>query len=140
MTVKCSHFYIAQKDFFHYFCISKRGNSSVDRALAFQAGGRGFEPRFPLKEKGDWFQSPFFYFITQCTIENDQFRLYATDVSDRSIDEAAVRFAAGNISIHHKETSFVFSEISFHSIAKLFSQYCKVLFNTVKIQFAPKKK
>ena len=29
---------------------SKRfcGNSSVDRALAFQAGGRGFEPRFPL--------------------------------------------------------------------------------------------
>ena len=26
----------------------KSGNSSVDRALAFQAGGRGFEPRFPL--------------------------------------------------------------------------------------------
>ena len=25
-----------------------RGNSSVDRALAFQAGGRGFESRFPL--------------------------------------------------------------------------------------------
>ncbi len=25
------------------------GNSSVDRALAFQAGGRGFESRFPLK-------------------------------------------------------------------------------------------
>ena len=24
------------------------GNSSVDRALAFQAGGRGFESRFPL--------------------------------------------------------------------------------------------
>ena len=24
------------------------GNSSVDRAIAFQAGGRGFEPRFPL--------------------------------------------------------------------------------------------
>ena len=24
------------------------GNSSVDRALAFQAEGRGFEPRFPL--------------------------------------------------------------------------------------------
>ena len=29
----------------------KRGNSSVDRALAFQAGGRGFEPRFPLKAR-----------------------------------------------------------------------------------------
>ena len=28
----------------------KCGNSSVDRALAFQAGGRGFEPRFPLKK------------------------------------------------------------------------------------------
>ena len=27
-----------------YIC----GNSSVDRALAFQAGGRGFESRFPL--------------------------------------------------------------------------------------------
>ena len=25
------------------------GNSSVDRALAFQAGGRGFESRFPLE-------------------------------------------------------------------------------------------
>ena len=27
------------------------GNSSVDRALAFQAGGRGFEPRLPLTER-----------------------------------------------------------------------------------------
>ena len=27
------------------------GNSSVDRALAFQAGGRGFEPRFPLNAR-----------------------------------------------------------------------------------------
>ncbi len=26
------------------------GNSSVDRALAFQAEGRGFESRFPLKK------------------------------------------------------------------------------------------
>ncbi len=31
---------------FFFYC----GNSSVDRALAFQAGGRGFEPRFPLKK------------------------------------------------------------------------------------------
>ncbi len=34
-----------------YLCEIKSlisGNSSVDRALAFQAGGRGFEPRFPL--------------------------------------------------------------------------------------------
>ena len=29
-------------------CICLDGNSSVDRALAFQAGGRGFESRFPL--------------------------------------------------------------------------------------------
>ena len=29
---------------FEFFC----GNSSVGRAPAFQAGGRGFEPRFPL--------------------------------------------------------------------------------------------
>ena len=27
------------------------GSSSVDRALAFQAGGRGFEPRLPLTRK-----------------------------------------------------------------------------------------
>ena len=27
------------------------GSSSVDRALAFQAEGRGFEPRLPLLEK-----------------------------------------------------------------------------------------
>ena len=31
-----------------HFSIINCGNSSVDRALAFQAGGRGFEPRFPL--------------------------------------------------------------------------------------------
>ena len=30
------------------FQVETSGNSSVDRALAFQAGGRGFEPRFPL--------------------------------------------------------------------------------------------
>ena len=28
--------------------ITECGSSSVDRALAFQAGGRGFEPRLPL--------------------------------------------------------------------------------------------
>ena len=27
------------------------GSSSVDRALAFQAEGRGFEPRLPLQEE-----------------------------------------------------------------------------------------
>ena len=32
----------------HKFC----GNSSVGRALASQAEGRGFESRFPLKIKG----------------------------------------------------------------------------------------
>ena len=34
----------------HHHPLSKHfcGNSSVDRALAFQAGGRGFESRFPL--------------------------------------------------------------------------------------------
>ncbi|MEN9918593.1 MAG: hypothetical protein RL662_1029 [Bacteroidota bacterium] len=30
----------------HHYCC---GSSSVDRALAFQAEGRGFEPRLPLK-------------------------------------------------------------------------------------------
>ena len=32
-----------------YSHAENRGSSSVDRALAFQAGGRGFEPRLPLK-------------------------------------------------------------------------------------------
>ena len=36
-----------------YFCAAflqaKRGSSSVDRALAFQAKGRGFESRLPLE-------------------------------------------------------------------------------------------
>ena len=32
----------------HYPLSLISGNSSVDRALAFHAGGRGFEPRFPL--------------------------------------------------------------------------------------------
>ena len=31
-----------------FFRLYKCGNSSVDRALAFQAEGRGFEPRLPL--------------------------------------------------------------------------------------------
>ena len=34
----------------HYPLSLISGNSSVDRALAFQAGGRGFESRFPLSE------------------------------------------------------------------------------------------
>ena len=33
----------------HHHPLLSCGNSSVDRALAFQAGGRGFESRFPLK-------------------------------------------------------------------------------------------
>ena len=40
-----------------------RGNSSVDRALAFQAGGRGFESRFPLSEWGSYESSYLFYFV-----------------------------------------------------------------------------
>ena len=35
--------------FAHNSHAENRGSSSVDRALAFQAGGRGFEPRLPLK-------------------------------------------------------------------------------------------
>ena len=35
----------------HYPLSLISGNSSVDRALAFQAGGRGFEPRLPLTER-----------------------------------------------------------------------------------------
>ena len=33
----------------HYMMVYKRGNSSVGRASAFQAEGRGFESRFPLQ-------------------------------------------------------------------------------------------
>ena len=37
------------------------GSSSVDRALAFQAEGRGFEPRLPLsRKKVVCFQTTFF--------------------------------------------------------------------------------
>ena len=35
--------------FAQHFCkVNRCGNSSVDRALAFQAKGREFESRFPL--------------------------------------------------------------------------------------------
>ena len=44
-----------------------RGNSSVDRALAFQAGGRGFEPRFPLSIKAIIFDC---FFLFTNTIYN----------------------------------------------------------------------
>ena len=35
------------------------GSSSVDRALAFQAEGRGFEPRLPLYRRDDLIISSF---------------------------------------------------------------------------------
>ena len=41
------------------------GSSSVDRALAFQAEGRGFEPRLPLHSK-DAMLSVFFFKYTPC--------------------------------------------------------------------------
>ena len=46
------------------------GSSSVDRALAFQAEGRGFEPRLPLYRRDDLIISSFIlhrpvFFITQ---------------------------------------------------------------------------
>ena len=37
------------------------GSSSVDRALAFQAEGRGFEPRLPLYRRDDLIISSLFY-------------------------------------------------------------------------------
>ena len=46
------------------------GSSSVDRALAFQAEGRGFEPRLPLYRRDDLIISlfilhrPFFHYST----------------------------------------------------------------------------
>ena len=39
------------------------GNSSVDRALAFQAGGRGFESRFPLLFRGSYESDYLFSFL-----------------------------------------------------------------------------
>ena len=38
------------------------GSSSVDRALAFQAEGRGFEPRLPLSRRGKSKGFPLFLF------------------------------------------------------------------------------
>ena len=37
------------------------GSSSVDRALAFQAEGRGFEPRLPLYRRDDLIISSFYF-------------------------------------------------------------------------------
>ena len=38
------------------------GSSSVDRALAFQAEGRGFESRLPLFKDYPYFKDNLFYF------------------------------------------------------------------------------
>ena len=40
------------------------GSSSVDRALAFQAEGRGFEPRLPLYRRDDSFISFLFSLLS----------------------------------------------------------------------------
>ena len=46
----------------HHCPLTTCGSSSVDRALAFQAEGRGFEPRLPLsKEESRWI--PLFYLV-----------------------------------------------------------------------------
>ena len=37
-----------------YFYLSSSGSSSVGRAIAFQAIGRGFEPRLPLRNGPMW--------------------------------------------------------------------------------------
>lgn len=59
------------------------GNSSVDRALAFQAGGRGFESRFPLKRSlfGGLFLFPKFFVVHL----NDMTRRYYVQISDKKI-------------------------------------------------------
>ena len=49
--------------FAHHFLLKLRGSSSVDRASAFQAEGRGFEPRLPLKNSVDRFLSALFLFL-----------------------------------------------------------------------------
>ena len=46
------------------------GSSSVDRALAFQAEGRGFEPRLPLLPKRIWRQILFLLSILIKNIDN----------------------------------------------------------------------
>ena len=43
------------------------GSSSVDRALAFQAKGRGFDPRLPLYKGDDLIKSSPFFILHELT-------------------------------------------------------------------------
>ena len=55
------------------------GSSSVDRALAFQAEGRGFEPRLPLFWKSDSYRKISIWFLF---LENaESARNYAVEVN-----------------------------------------------------------
>ena len=47
------------------------GSSSVDRALAFQAEGRGFEPRLPLFKGLQVSCNPFFILLANNTHKNN---------------------------------------------------------------------
>ena len=53
------------------------GNSSVDRALAFQAEGRGFESRFPLTRKPVGIFRPAFFILHLC--KSDLIEVFSAD-------------------------------------------------------------
>ena len=53
------------------------GSSSVDRALAFQAEGRGFESRFPLTRKPVEIFRPAFFILHLC--KSDLIEVFSAD-------------------------------------------------------------
>ena len=60
-----------------FFRLYKCGNSSVDRALAFQAEGRGFESRFPLTRKPVEIFRPAFFILHLC--KSDLIEVFSAD-------------------------------------------------------------
>ena len=70
------------------------GNSSVDRALAFQAEGRGFESRFPLTRKPVGIFRPAFFILHLC--KSDLMVVFSVDdieVQKKTIRRTVFRFS-----------------------------------------------
>ena len=70
------------------------GSSSVDRALAFQAEGRGFESRFPLTRKPVGIFRPAFFILHLC--KSDLMVVFSVDdieVQKKTIRRTVFRFS-----------------------------------------------
>ena len=85
------------------------GNSSVDRASAFQAEGRGFEPRFPLKIESDSYRKNLSDFYLKTAIGLGK---YQSGQMGQTVNLLAYAFGGSNPSLPTKRETVSFDTVS----------------------------